>query len=256
VQGARSWRLAARVRADQAGLVLYHAQMVDVAERAGELRRRLVAKIPPSYNPWLHLAATTGVGLGAIALGAAAVKALRPVELLIVPATMIAANAFEWRVHKDVLHRRFWPLGEIFERHTPQHHGVYHTGTMAMRDWKEMRMVLIPAAGVLGIVAATAPAAAAIGALLSPNAGWLFLATSASYMVSYELLHLSYHLPEDHPIARTPLIAWLRRHHAVHHDPRNMQRWNFNVTVPFWDWVKDTMAPGAGAEAGATSAAT
>jgi sterol desaturase/sphingolipid hydroxylase (fatty acid hydroxylase superfamily) len=36
-------------------------------------------------------------------------------------------------------------------------------------------------------------------------------------------------------------VRALRRHHAVHHDPELMQRWNFNVTVPLWDLVRGTI---------------
>jgi sterol desaturase/sphingolipid hydroxylase (fatty acid hydroxylase superfamily) len=36
---------------------------------------------------------------------------------------------------------------------------------------------------------------------------------------------------------------WLREQHRRHHHPRLMQRWNFNVTVPLWDWVRGTRVP-------------
>ncbi len=39
------------------------------------------------------------------------------------------------------------------------------------------------------------------------------------------------------------IIRALRTHHARHHDPRLMQRWNFNVTVPLFDAVMGTIAP-------------
>ena len=68
------------------------------------------------------------------------------------------------------------------------------------------------------------------------------LATSGAYMATYELSHLAYHLPEDHPIGKHPLVRFMRKHHAVHHDPRVMQRKNFNVTLPLWDWLMGTMA--------------
>jgi len=54
-------------------------------------------------------------------------------------------------------------------------------------------------------------------------------------MVGYELSHLSYHLPETTWIGRRRVIRWLREHHARHHDPRLMQKWNFNVTIPVFD---------------------
>jgi sterol desaturase/sphingolipid hydroxylase (fatty acid hydroxylase superfamily) len=61
------------------------------------------------------------------------------------------------------------------------------------------------------------------------------------YVVAYEWLHLAYHLPADSRIGRSRFIGWLRRHHATHHTPELMQRWNFNVTVPFADWVLGTI---------------
>ena len=30
--------------------------------------------------------------------------------LLVVPAVVILANYYEWRVHRDVLHKRLWPF--------------------------------------------------------------------------------------------------------------------------------------------------
>ncbi|HUE39224.1 MAG TPA: hypothetical protein VMR29_06945, partial [Candidatus Binatia bacterium] len=57
----------------------------------------------------------------------------------------------------------------------------------------------------------------------------------------YELSHLSYHLPPTSFVGRRWLVRVLRQHHARHHDPRLMQRWNFNVTIPFWDWVQGTI---------------
>ena len=40
------------------------------------------------------------------------------------------------------------------------------------------------------------------------------------------------------------ILGVLRRHHAWHHTPELMQRWNFNVTVPLADWILRTIHPG------------
>ena len=61
-----------------------------------------------------------------------------------------------------------------------------------------------------------------------------------AYVLSYEWLHLAYHLPPDSFVGRLPPIRFLRRHHATHHDPRLMMRWNFNITIPLWDLVRGT----------------
>ena len=69
----------------------------------------------------------------------------------------------------------------------------------------------------------------------------MFVATFAMYVVTYEWLHLAYHLPPDGPIGRLAPVRWLRRHHAAHHRPALMQKWNFNITLPLWDWLRGTI---------------
>jgi hypothetical protein len=211
----------------------------EVTERA--LARELAA-LPRWYNPYLHLAATTGVGLVTLALSVAAIHHVRAVELLTVPAILLLSNAIEWRSHRDVLHRRVWPVRVLYDRHTPVHHKIYQYDSMAMRHPGEFRLVLIPAAGVATVVAISAPIAFVIARLFTPNCGWLGLATAGVYVVAYELTHLAYHMPEGSFIGRRRLIRVLREHHRRHHHPALMQKWNFNVTVPLFDWIHRTLA--------------
>jgi hypothetical protein len=207
-------------------------------------REKILAQTPRWYSPWAHLAGTTGVGVATLAAGALRMHAVTPTEFAVVPLTFLLANAFEWRVHKNVLHRPLWPIQVIYRKHTPEHHAIYHTHDMAIRNVREFRLVLIPAAGVLGSVLAATPLALGLAWLWSANAGWLFLVTTACYMVSYELLHLAFHQPDTSFLGSRKLVRWLRYHHAVHHDPRLMHRWNFNVTFPIWDWLHGTIYKG------------
>lgn len=208
-------------------------------------RAEQTAKIPSWYSPLGHVLATTSVGVAALVLAVVNVRDVRWVELLTVPAVFVLANLFEWRAHKKLLHRRTPPLHELYDRHTPVHHRIYRYGDMQVRTWRELRFVLIPAIGILGIVVSAAPLAWGIGRLVNPNVGWLFLMGEAVYTVSYELTHLSYHMPSDSFVQRFALVRWLSEHHGRHHDPRLMQRWNFNVTLPLFDWVFGTTAPQA-----------
>lgn len=215
--------------------------------RRAAVREKALAEIPSWYSPYGHFAATTGIGLLVLVVSILRLSDVRWTDLLVVPAVVLFANFYEWYVHKTVLHRRFWPFGVVYEKHTPMHHMVYVEEDMAIRDVRELRLVLIPAAGVLGIVLAAAPIAIGLAALWSAAAGWLFLLTTSLFMVSYEVLHLCYHAPADSFIGRRRIIAVLRAHHARHHDPRLMQRYNFNVTIPLFDWLMGTMAPKQGA---------
>jgi hypothetical protein len=216
-------------------------------ERRDRVRQRALAETPRWYSPYAHLAATTGIGLVTLAISATMLSTsagARPVatDWLVVPIVCLLANFFEWRVHKHVLHRRRWPLQYIYDQHTPMHHMIYVEDDMALRSVAEFRLVLIPAAGVLGIVVAAAPFALAVGHFWSAAAGWLFLVTASSYMVAYEVLHLCYHAPHHTLIGRSRIIRFLAKWHSKHHDPRFMQRWNFNVIFPFFDFLMGTMA--------------
>jgi hypothetical protein len=215
-------------------------------ERREQIRSQAQREIPAWYNPWVHLSTTTGIGVLALCLGTwqlAKLGQIEPSDLLIIPITFVLANLFEWRVHKHVLHRRRWPMEMLYDKHTPMHHMIYVEDDMTLRSQREFRLVLIPAVGVLGVVLVTTPFALGIAALWSTQAGWLFLVTASLYMVTYELLHLAYHAPKDSFIGRRRFISAMRRHHARHHNPRLMQRYNFNVIIPLSDYLLGTIAP-------------
>jgi len=209
--------------------------------RREQLRARAVAAIPWWYSPWGHLAFPSLVGLGSIAVSIALLDHPSPLELLVVPLVLVLANLNEWHIHRNILHRRLWPLEVLFWRHTPEHHVIFVRDDMAMRATCEFRLVLIPFYGILAIFVAELPVTAALWFLVSHNVALLWVASTMGYVVAYEWLHLAYHLPESNPIGRSPLIRWLRRHHAMHHTPELMQRWNFNVTVPLADWLLGTI---------------
>lgn len=222
------------------------AAMVQPPDRSPReaLRARELALVPSHYSPLLHLATPSAVGLAAIALAAVTVRDPGLDDALLALGTAVVANAAEWRAHKSVLHRRVRGLTRLFERHTPHHHALFPAEHMAVRSRREWRFVLLPGWGILLILAITTPITAALWALGRADHAAVFLATCAAYVVSYEWLHLAYHLPPDGPIGRLWLVRRLRAHHATHHRPELMQRWNFNVTVPLWDVVRRTRYPG------------
>lgn len=205
-----------------------------------KVRNAALARIPWWYSPVGHLAFPSAIGLGMIALAITLLDQPTGLELLTVPLVLLLININEWHIHRNMLHRRTWPLEVLFWRHTPEHHVIFVRDDMAMRQRQEFRLVLIPFYGIIAIFFTTLPITAALWFLVSPNVALLWVASTMGYTVAYEWLHLSYHLPESNPIGRSPMIQFLKRHHAMHHTPELMQKWNFNVTVPFADWLLRT----------------
>jgi hypothetical protein len=207
------------------------------------VRAAAVARIPWWYDGRVHLAFPSAVGLGLVVAAVLLLDRPAPAVWVTVAVVFVLLNFVEWHVHRHVLHRRSWPLEELFWRHTPEHHVIFVRDDMTMRSRAEFRLVLIPFYGILAIFVTTLPVTAALWLWVSPNVALLWVATTMGYVVAYEWLHLAYHLPVDSAVGRSRLVAWLRRHHAMHHTPELMQRWNFNVTVPIADWALGTIHP-------------
>jgi len=205
-------------------------------------RDEMRAQISPRYSPVLHVAVPALVGLGLIAFAIANLHAVKWWEWLLVPIVYVLSNAVEHRAHKHALHRRTPGLTVLYDRHTPMHHRVFIAKDMSVRDRREWALVLLPWFGIVAIAVLTAPITLALW-FTERNLACLFVVTTMGYVLSYEWLHLAYHLPPDGFIGRRALVRALRRHHATHHHPPLMQKWNFNVTVPLWDWVRHTTYP-------------
>lgn len=200
-----------------------------------DLRRRVVAALPRWYSHWTHLLGPAAIGAVAVAACLALLSGVTRAELAAAAAWLVACNAIEWSIHRNLLHRRSWA---VYDKHLPEHHGIFRDHDMAIRTPREFALVLVPGYALFLLFVAFLPVAAALS-LLSPNLALLFLAISISYVLAYEWMHLLYHLP-------VPRRGWpgaieaLRRHHAAHHDPKLMQEWNFNTTLPLWDRVRGT----------------
>jgi hypothetical protein len=209
-----------------------------------EYRRKYVG---PRYSGRAHFAFTSLGALAAIGFSLSRLDAVRPLEWLTVPAVFLLGNVVEFLGHRGPMHHRRRGLRLLFQRHTEQHHRFFTHEALAYESARDVKMVLFPPVLLLFFLGAIAtPLAALCFALVTPNVGWLFAASAVGYYLTYEWLHFCHHLPPEHPVARLPLMARLRRHHQAHHDPSKMQRYNFNITVPFSDWLFGTAwRPGA-----------
>ena len=209
-----------------------------VAAFREEYRRRQVG---PRYSGRVHFAFTTLVSLGVIGLALSRVAPGPLLEWLALPAVFLLGNVVEFLGHRGPMHHRRRGLGLLFQRHTEQHHRFFTHEALAYESHRDVKMVLFPPVLLLFFLGAiAAPLGALCFALISPNVGWLFVAASVAYYLTYEWLHFCHHLPPGHPVARLSVMRQLRRHHEAHHDPSKMQRYNFNISFPLTDWLLGT----------------
>jgi sterol desaturase/sphingolipid hydroxylase (fatty acid hydroxylase superfamily) len=207
-----------------------------------ELRAELLRfAIPPRYRPLRHLLVPSALGFAGITASLLLLRDVRAVELLTVPLVYLAGLGFEWRVHKDLLHRRIPPFQELYDRHERMHHVVFPEEDMGIRSPREVGLVLMPKAAIVGLFFMLLPLAAILTKLVSRNAGLLLVATGLLFFLVYEWMHLIYHLPATSWVGRRGWVTYLRTLHQRHHSPKRMKRWNFNVTLPVFDFLHRTL---------------
>jgi len=198
--------------------------------------------VPAGYRGWRHLLFTFGVGGAAMVLSASRVSHVALLEWATVPLTFLYANFAEYWGHRGPMHHLTRGLRLVYERHTRQHHRFFTSENMELDGLRDLRAVLFPPILMsFFITAFMLPAALLLAWIATPNVAWLFVATSLAYFLNYEFLHMAYHLPPGHPIARLGMIRRLERLHRAHHDPRLMAHRNFNITYPICDVLFGTL---------------
>ena len=199
-------------------------------------------EIPAGYRGGRHLALTFGAGLIAWAACVWQLQEVTRWEWLTSPLALLYANLVEYLGHRYPMHRPFKPLAVVYRRHAGQHHRFFNHVAMPIDDLRDLRAVLFPPVlvifffGLFGV-----PVWWWLAWTLSANVAWLFIATSLAYFLNYEILHLAYHLPAGHWLARRWLVRRLHWLHRLHHDPRRMALCNFNITYPLGDWLFGTL---------------
>lgn len=198
--------------------------------------------VPRHYSGRRHFAFTSLFSLAGIGSCLLSLRGPMGWELLTVPLTFVYANFVEYMGHRGPMHHLQRPLAIIFDKHTNIHHRLFPQNAFAYEDHRDFHAVLLSPVVILLFFSLFAlPVGGILFSVLSPNVGYLFVATALGYFLSYEWLHFCYHSPETSWVYRIPFMRSLRRLHLAHHDPAQMTRYNFNITYPLCDWLFGTL---------------
>ncbi|MEK7485761.1 MAG: fatty acid hydroxylase family protein [Planctomycetota bacterium] len=193
------------------------------------------------YSGLLHFGFINAFGITGILMSLLAIQDVSGKELLVVPITFLYANLVEYLAHKGPMHHKKRFLSLIFRRHTLEHHHFFTHESMSYEGTQDYKMVLFPPILIVFFFGFFAlPVGFLLYYYLSANTGYLFVLTALGYYLNYEWLHFCYHLREDSWAGKLPFMARLRQHHTVHHDTRLMNRYHFNITYPFCDYLFGT----------------
>lgn len=206
---------------------------------------RLKHNVPPWYVP-LHLGVTIGLLLGT----SVALLALRPDEPLTVAAliasvaVVLLVDFVEYALHRWPMHRRRRLTRAFFRNHTIGHHRFFTHMDMEVGGLREITFVVSSVPVILFSLSVVAVVTVGLVLCLGVSDGIFVGAVLGLYGTFKQLLHVAFHLPEPwmrYPVLRGRLFQAMRIHHTIHHDPRMMTQWNFNIGPPIFDALFGTL---------------
>lgn len=201
-------------------------------------------KVSESHSPWLHPIFNFGVLsiTGVLALYFSMLNGLPTTKtLLLFPLTLILGNLVVFLLHRYPLHRRYKLFPFPYDEHTVKHHRYFDYTNITLTGPKEFENIFFPWFIIASFVVLSCPLFFALGLLYDGmEAGWFFVFCACFYFTLYEVVHLSCHLEEDHWWLTIPGLKAMRQHHRIHHHPRLMNRYNFCIVYPLFDYVFGT----------------
>ncbi len=198
-------------------------------------------RVPWFYFGEIHLLFTAAVLLGTIGWHLSRVSAPGWLDFLVLAATLLMGNGAEYFIHRYPLHQVYPLFKPLYKIHSLEHHRFYVYEAMEFESFKDFMMVLFPPwAPVLTALFTSAAGAWLIAPFLGSGAGHFFAAGGTGTLALYEILHGLAHCSDDGWAGKLPLVQGIRNHHRLHHDPRLMSRYNFNITFPVFDFLLGT----------------
>lgn len=198
-------------------------------------------KIPQNYSGMFHLVFNFSFLILAILFSLSQVFELKAWELIAIPLTFVLGNLVVFVLHKYPLHRKVLGFGFSYKIHAKWHHQFFTHENIVYDKSRDFFIMFFPTLVILGFVFLALPG---IYFLMSPffsaNYVYLTVAMSGFYFLSYEVVHFASHLPEDHFVIKIGFFRYMRDYHKIHHNPKLMRDYNFNIVFPFFDIVFKT----------------
>ena len=211
-----------------------------MSKRQEQFRADYRPRISPWYSGLAHVFVIYAIGVAALAYFIPHIHVPTLAEWLVVPIVFLASNAFEWWIHRFVMHRPVKGFMGIYRRHTLAHHQFFTDLEPTIDSTRDFRITFFPPYAMVTFIAMSIPPAVVLGTLWSADAGWLLMCTTVGMYMNYELFHWCCHVKDDRIVRFVPFVNSLRRHHIAHHNQAIMMENNFNLTYPIADWLFDT----------------
>src|SRR5258708_4234281 len=145
--------------------------------RQEAFRANYRARISPWYSGLAHVVVIGALGILTIAYAAGQVHGPSLAEWLVVPATFIGCNIFEWALHRFLLHRPVPGFMGIYKRHVLAHHQFFTDNEPTIDNARDFRITFFPPYAYTTFLCMSAAEAFVPSLLCSANGRRLLRAT-------------------------------------------------------------------------------
>lgn len=197
--------------------------------------------LPKWYSPVLHVGLNIGLLVLAVIINFSLVREWNWVSFAVMVFIFFFGNAAVFFLHKYPLHRRFKYWAFPYDTHTVLHHRFFTAETITYDSARDFNAVFFPMS-VIGSFVLLGTPAIYFGAryLWGSDVAHVLSGSAAGYFITYEFFHWASHLPKNHFFMKVPWIAYMREHHIAHHNPRLMNKYNFCIVDPTFDFIFGT----------------
>jgi len=204
-------------------------------------------QIPKSYTPNLHVYFNFCVLFVGMCWCFFQIQSWGLANVGVLVFNLFFGNITVWIIHKYPLHHR-WKIWTMpYDSHTVSHHRFFTSDFITYEDQRDYYIIFFPMFVVAGFTVVVQPLfyLAALTVTGSTDLAFTFIGSTAGYFLLYETFHWASHLPTTHVLIRfVPFFRYMRQHHLVHHNPRLMNKYNFCIVDPFFDFALGTKYKG------------
>jgi len=201
------------------------------------LKASFEVQVPIHHNKWVHMFVPSIIGLGISIVSLMQIENLRCYQLVVAPIMLFALFGFEWIANKYFLHRKTQIFRELFDLHERAHHVLFSHKEMIMKESWENYYVMMPPYAIILMLCFMSPVVLGFGVLFGTNIACILLITGMLSFLTYEWMHWIYH---QSWAQNYKAIRYLMQFHKTHHNPSNMNKYNFNVVLPVFDLILKT----------------
>ena len=212
-------------------------------ERVIQFRKEFrSSSIPGWYNGIAHVVFNFSALFLGLLFFLSKLHDLTLAELSVIPLTLIMGNFAVYVIHRFPLHKNYPVIGHhTYRIHSKLHHRFYTDQYSVVDELDDLYLLFFPPWTILLFLFVHCPMVYFLASeFISSNSVYLHLAMSTVYFILYEVFHFVSHLPRGHWILNIRHFARMREHHTLHHNPKYMHQYNFNVVFPLFDSIFKT----------------